>query len=213
MSGAWAAALCVLLAAPAAAAADSWPAPQVREVFSPSRGWFVRVVPGQSVGDTVGFAGSPKGAYATAELYRRADDRSYRLEREFTLANPVAPVLVFVTNGGYLVTLDNWHNVGYGAIVVSYDADGRRRATYELKDLFRVSEIEAFTRSTSSIWWRTETAYVRSDERSIHVSLPGKGTELIVAPETGAWQVCTTRGGRYQCRVSRDGPWRPFRDP
>ena len=52
--------------------AESWPAPVVREVFSKSRDTFVRVTPGKSVGDTVGFAGASKGVYAMAEFYRRA---------------------------------------------------------------------------------------------------------------------------------------------
>jgi hypothetical protein len=38
------------------AAADSWPAATIKEVFSNNRDWFVRIIPGKSVGDTVGFA-------------------------------------------------------------------------------------------------------------------------------------------------------------
>ena len=52
--------------------ADSWPAAQVKEVFSASREWFVLVVPGKSVGETVGFASAPIGKHATAEFYRRS---------------------------------------------------------------------------------------------------------------------------------------------
>ena len=85
--------------------ANEWPAPTVAEVFSQSREWFVRVVPGRSLGDTVGFTGSPKGPYAKAEWYRRGDDRSYRFLHEVTLVNPVAPVKSLVTDRGYLVTL------------------------------------------------------------------------------------------------------------
>ena len=48
------------------AAADSWPAATVKEVFSDNRGWFVRIIPGNSLGDTFGFAGSPQGPYARA---------------------------------------------------------------------------------------------------------------------------------------------------
>ena len=49
---------------------DEWPAAVIREAFSQSRTYFVRVVPGKSVGDTVGFSGAPKGPFATAEFYR-----------------------------------------------------------------------------------------------------------------------------------------------
>ena len=92
----WIAALLCAFAGPAQA--DSWVAPQVREVFSASRDHFVRVIPGKSVGDTIGFAGAAKGAYAAAEYYQRQPDRSYRLTATATLLNPVAPVDIFVTN-------------------------------------------------------------------------------------------------------------------
>ena len=37
---------------PCEAAADSWPQPQTKEVFSESREYFVRVIPGESLGET-----------------------------------------------------------------------------------------------------------------------------------------------------------------
>jgi hypothetical protein len=43
------------------ARADSWAAPQVTEVFSASRDHFVRITPGKSLGDTIGFADSAGG--------------------------------------------------------------------------------------------------------------------------------------------------------
>ena len=85
---------------------DDWPAPVTREVFSPSRDFFVRVVPGKSIGDTVGFRSAPKGPHVTAEFYRREQDRSYRLTATVTLLNPVAPAEFFVTDKGFLITLD-----------------------------------------------------------------------------------------------------------
>ncbi len=41
--------------------ADDWPAAAGQNVFSENGRYFVRIVPGQSVGDSVGFAGAPKG--------------------------------------------------------------------------------------------------------------------------------------------------------
>jgi hypothetical protein len=114
---------CVLtLFAPLDAKADSWAAPRIRESFSESREYFVRVIPGESIGDVVGFAGSKKGKYARAEFYRRNKNRSYKLTAEIMLFNPVAPVEFFVSDGGRLVTVDNWHNVGYGNVVSIYDS-------------------------------------------------------------------------------------------
>src|SRR5687768_2479920 len=147
-------ALAIVVLAGGVVGGDDWPAATIKEVFSESREWFVRVVPGKSLGDTFGFAGSPKGPYARAEFYQRAADRSYRLVTEITLDNPIAPVKFLVTDRGYLVTIDNWHNVGYGKMLVSYAPSGRRVASYELKDLFSRREIEAFSYSTSSIHWR-----------------------------------------------------------
>ena len=197
------------------ARADSWAAPQIKEVFSASRAWFVRVVPGTSVGETVGFAGAAKGKHASAEFYRRAPDRSYRLVTEIVLPNPVAPVLFLVTDRGYLLTLDNWHNMGYGKAVASYAPDGKPVLASELKDLFFEQEVNAFRRSVSSIWWRTETVYVRDGQQTIYIALDGKGKELIVEPETGRWQQCEWRTkDKHQCRDSNDSRiWRSYQEP
>ena len=204
----------VCLAVTSTARADSWPGPAVTEAFSESREWFVRVVPGTSVGDSVGFVGSPKGRYARAEWYRRSADRSYRFLQEITLVNPVAPVKFLVTDRGYLVTLDNWHNMGYGRVLVSYRPDGRRVAEYELKDLFPTAEIQNFQTSVSSIWWRREMAYVREGQQSIYLGLNNEGEEFIYEPETGRWQYCNWRDGEHLCRSTREGRvWRPFREP
>jgi hypothetical protein len=200
----------VLAALPAA---DSWPAAQTKEVFSKSRDWFVRVVPGTSIGDAVGFAGAAKGPYSRAEFYRRRADRSYRLVKEIALLNPVAPVLFVVTDRGFLLTLDNWHNMGFGKAIASYSPDGDVIAGYHLTDLFSNDEISAFEHSVSSIWWRTETVYVRDGQQSVYVALKDQGSELIVEPETGAWQYCARRGARHQCRNARDGRWRSFQEP
>ncbi len=95
------------LAGPSPSWADEWAAPRTREVWSESREYFVRVVPGKGIGETVGFRGAPTGPHAPAELYRRESDRSYRPVWMITLVNPVAPIDLFVTDRGYLVTLDN----------------------------------------------------------------------------------------------------------
>lgn len=194
--------------------ADEWPGPQTREVFSSSREWFVRVIPGKSLGDTVGFAGSPTGPYAKAEFYQRQKNRSYRLVKEITLLNPVAPVLFLVTDRGYLVTLDNWHNMGYGKAAVSYSPQGRPVFSYELKDLFTPPEIEQFTRSNSSIWWRTENVYVRDEQQSVYITLDDRGSAIIVEPETGAWQFCESKDVAHACRTSNSNRvWTRYAEP
>src|SRR6266566_7316509 len=123
-----------------AAQADDWPAPVIREAFSHSRAYFVRVLPGGSFGDTVGFSGAAKGPFATAQFYRLEKDRSYRLAATAPLLNPVAPVEFFVTDRGLLITLDNWHNMGYGKVVAFYSPKGALVKAYELSGLFTASE-------------------------------------------------------------------------
>jgi len=202
------------MAGVAVSGADQWPAPQTREVWSSSRDYFVRVIPGKGIGETVGFRGAPTGPHATAELYRRASDRSYRLAWTISLVNPVAPIDLFLTDRGYLVTLDNWHNMGYGKIVAFYSSEGTLIRGYALDDLFSAAEIEKLPRSVSSIWWRKQLTYVRPDQQSLYVSVDDGGRELVFETETGAYQFCETRDGAYRCRSANDQrQWRGYRDP
>jgi hypothetical protein len=202
------------MAGVAASSADQWPAPQTREVWSQSRHYLVRVIPGTSIGETVGFRGAPTGRPATAELYRRASDRSYRLAWTVSLLNPVAPIDLFVTDRGYLVTLDNWHNMGYGTVVAFYSPDGKLVRSHALGDLFPASEIDKLPHSVSSIWWRKPVAYVRADQQTLYVSADDSGREFIFETESGAYQFCETREGAYRCRSSNDPrQWRGYVDP
>lgn len=206
--------MAIILLAVLGTRADQWPSARTKEAFSENRAWFVRVVPGKSYGDTVGFAGSPKGPYARAEFYLLHADRSYRLVMEVTLQNPVAPARFEVTDRGYLITLDNWHNMGYGKTVVFYSPQGRVLAAYGLGDFFSKEEIERFSHSVSSIWWRKETVYVRGDQQSLYVSIDDKGSALIFETETGAWQYCEHRGPEYLCRNRISArTWTGYREP
>jgi hypothetical protein len=202
-------ALAALAAAPMARV-DSWAGPQVREAFSASREHFVRVSPGESFGDTYGFAGASKGAFAKAEFYRRAADRSYRLTATATLLNPVAPVQFFVSDDGRLATVDNWHNKGYGEAVAIYDAAGKPVKSYQLKDLFLPLEIALFTHSVSSIHWHEGPVYINQDQKTLYLMVKS-GADLVFGLETGAFAYCETRDGAYGCRNSNaNRRWRPY---
>jgi|SRR5579864_1630767 len=203
----------VLIAIPAAQA-DEWPAPQIHEVFSHSRAYFVRIIPGKSFGDTYGFSGASKGPYATAEFYRLEKDRSYRLAATATLLNPVAPIEFFVTDGGILITLDNWHNMGYGKVVAFYSPEGKPIRTYALSDLFTKSEIDAFDHSVSSIWWRKSAgSYIRQGEESFNVTVNDQGASLIFEV-SGAYQYCETREKQFRCRTANVARrWSGYREP
>lgn len=206
----WILALCVL----PSAHADDWPSPIIREVFSPLRNHFVRVIPGKSWGDTMGFRGAAKGPYAVAEFYSLEKDRSYRLAVTTTLLNPVAPVDFLVTDGGLLMTLDNWHNRGYGKVVALYAPDGKPIRAYDLSDLFTKEEIAGFSHSASSIAWRkTNGLYLRSGGDTLNVTVNDKGAGFVFE-SSGAYQYCETRAASFQCRTTNEGrAWRAFREP
>jgi hypothetical protein len=135
-------------------AADSWPGPHVMTSFSADGHRFVRISPGQSVGDVVGFAGEAKGAYARALFYERRPDRSYRVAADVALLNPVAPVDILLSNSGYLITFDNWHNLGYGESVAIYNPTGAVVASWELEQLYTPEQLGGIRTSVSSRWWR-----------------------------------------------------------
>lgn len=201
--------LVLLLLAAAPARADSWAGPVTKEVFSASREYFVRVVPGKSLGDTFGFAGEKKGPYARAEFYRRAPDRSYQLAAEATLLNPVAPLEFFVADNGHLFTLDNWHNVGYGKVVAIYDARGRPIRAYQLRELFDAEEIKRFPHSVSSIHWRKGPAYIRQDQTTALVTV-GSGADFLFSIETGRFKYCEYQEKNDRCRsASQPRQWAP----
>ena len=143
-----------LLISSASPSADDWPAARIATVFSEDGSRFVRIIPGESVGDLIGFEGSKRGAYARALYYEIQPDRSYRLVVESSLMNPVAPVDMLLSNSGYLIAFDNWHNVGYGKVVAIYGPDGEPVASWELDRLYDKSRIRSITMSVSSRWWR-----------------------------------------------------------
>ena len=189
------------------ARADDWAGPVVSEVFSASRDHFVRITPGTSLGDTIGFGGSAKGPYAAAEYYARQPDGGYRLMHKATLLNPVAPVRYFVSNDGRLATLDNWHNLGFGKVVAIYDSAGQLVKAYALADLFTPAVVNAMPHSVSSIHWRGEAAYIRDDQRTLYVHAANEGG-FVFGLETGRFTCCENRDGKQRCRNGNaDDAW------
>ncbi len=123
-------------------------------VFSADGARFVRVTPGRSLGDSVGFEGANRGAYARAAFYERQADRSYRLTADVALLNPIAPVDLLLSNAGYLITFDNWHNLGYGKAVAIYGPSGKPVASWQLEQLYPHDQLDSIKKSVSSRWWR-----------------------------------------------------------
>jgi hypothetical protein len=183
--------------------ADDWPAAQVKEIFSQNRDYFVRITPGESLGETWGFKGAKIGKHAHAEFFRVQADRGYRLDREIDLLNPIAPVDFFVSNAGDLVTLDNWHNVGYGAVLVFYRHDGKRMRAFSLADLFPRSELESFPKSESSVWWHKGPKYIDETQKIFYMGYhePPDYRELILNLQDASVRMCASQP-KYHCRTA-----------
>jgi hypothetical protein len=84
-----------------------------------------------------------------------------------------------VANDGTLITLDNWHNVGFGDVVAIYAPDEKLRKRYRLEDLYSAVALGKLDRSVSSIWWRClrgDPDIERNDTLQIDDTLGGRFT-------------------------------------
>lgn len=102
---------------------------------------FVRIVPGEVYGDTVGLKGTKTGAYARGEFYEKKLDRSYKFMPDVALQNSVAPMDVLLSNREYLLTFDKG---GRGA-VGSEPADVRNNQGCPFENLERVQPNETLS--------------------------------------------------------------------
>ena len=184
--------------------ADDWAPARVTEVFSKNRDYFVRVVPGESIGETVGFKGAKVGKHAHAEVFHVQPDRGYKLDGEIELLNPVAPVEFLVSNAGDTVTLDNWHNVGYGSVLALYQPDGKLVKAYKLADLFPKSEADSFPQSISSIWWHKGPTSIDEDQKIFYMGYREAPDyrDLILKLSDGSVRICAN-SPKYHCRNVR----------
>lgn len=186
--------LTILLALAASAHADEWMQATVREQSSANGQFTVRVTPGDSWGDVVGFADRPKGRYATAEWFK-SDGGVAQKTHTITLLNPIAPVDFLVTDNGALITLDNWHNVGYGSMLVVYSPSGETVKKYGLGELYSFRDTQRFGFSTSSINWRCASPVLNSPtELWVDDTLGGR---LVINTVTGTFEY---RRGASTCR-------------
>lgn len=186
------------------ALADSWAGARPFQVFSESGKYFVRVIPGESVGDTVGFAGARKGKYAAALFYALQPDRSYKLLHDIPLQNPVAPVDALVSDQGYFITFDNWHNLGYGKVVEIYGPMGKRIRSYEISDLYAPPSLEKIPASVSSRHWRCQPVHFVEPKEQKSVYVPESlGGYFIFTLSSGA--MVYKPGARKEC-IELPGP-------
>ena len=126
----------------------------------------------------------------------------------------MAPAEFLVTDHGFLVALDNWHNRGYGEVLVAYRSGCERVLAVELAELFSREEIDAMPHSESSIQWRLPAVYVRADQRSVQLTLDAHGTGIAFEPANGVWQLSAWRSDGCRCRSeNQDRRWKSYREP
>ena len=194
-----------------AAMAQDWTGPGVSEVFSRDRSHFVRIIPGVPVDEATNGGSAVKERLATAEFYRRAPDRSYRLAAQAALARTVAPVDFYVSDRGYLVVLDNWRSLGQGAVVSLFDPEGKPIRSYELADLFDSDELAGLPRRVSSaLRWRQGPTYVRPDQATLLVTV-NNNAHFLFGMETGQFCFCEIQENRQTlCRnAGQPRQWLP----
>ena len=151
------------------AKADSWALPEKKTVCSENKKFCFKVIPKKLAGqldyfedkeagkENAGADKREKENYAKGIFYARDKFGNLRERWKIKLVNEVSPVDILVSNeGDYVITFDNWHNVGYGNdVVVIYDAaDGKLVKNLGLSDFLTDSDIENLPRTSSSIWWR-----------------------------------------------------------
>lgn len=148
--------------------ADTWALPKEETVCSKNNRFCLKVIPKKLTSQLEYFQDKVDGkdnAGADRKVKKNlcrgifsARDANGILRRrwEVNLVNEVAPVSVLVSDrGDYVVTFDNWHNVGYGDDVVAiYETgSGKLIKNLALTDFLTQGDVHELPASVSSIWW------------------------------------------------------------
>ncbi len=86
-------------------------------------------------------------------------EKLYSLIWKGELVNDGAPNKAIISPNGYLVTFDEHGNLGYNHSLVIYNKEGKVVKDFQLTDLIPTQDIELFTSSTSSIYWKNDSKY------------------------------------------------------
>lgn len=181
----WLLGACLCLS-PWLAWADSW-LPASTQIETSANGKArVTIEPRQLSSNLAYFHDKVEGTANAGQLPGGRDQASARVEHQDAngqwqllwqgpLVNEVAPVDALLSNDGrYLVTLDNWHAMGFGdnAIVI-YDGKGQRLHQLSLRQVLPREYVMALPRSVSSLQWRGNAALSRDGEvLEIPLALP-----------------------------------------
>jgi hypothetical protein len=130
--------------------ADSWLPPEPMAALSADASILVRIEPGVLPNRDA----SNKPHFAKASFFRWDHQGHYQPYQQLSLQNKVSPLLMYVSNQGELITLDNWYNSGHGDVVVLYKTDGSVLKSFALSAFYTRPQLEQLLRSVSSVQWR-----------------------------------------------------------
>ena len=130
--------------------ADSWLPPEPMAALSADASILVRIEPGVLPNRDA----SNQPHFAKASFFRWDHQGSYQAYQQLSLQNKVSPLLIYVSNQGELITLDNWYNSGHGDVVVLYKADGSVLKSFGLSAFYTRPQLEQLLQSVSSVQWR-----------------------------------------------------------
>lgn len=179
--------LALLTLSPMPARSDSWAPARVAPYASASGSYRVTVYPREVANGLAYFedkvegrepAGQKPGGRAKARaVLERADGAAWKPVWDRPLVNEVAPVTAAVTDdGAFVVTFDNWHQVGRGEnVVVIYGAKGDLVRSLSLEDILPETYIAALPRSVSSTSWKGGFHFA-GDDLILQVIVPGSDT-------------------------------------
>jgi hypothetical protein len=160
---------------------DTWALPSVVTVSSPSSNYIAQVTPGSGGYGGYERAITNRASNASVSVSACPAPGIKNLVWSGKLINPAAPVEVYISDGGYLVTMDNWHSVGYGPVIAIYNPKGQLLRHWGLDELFTPEEQRQLRHSVSSIWWRTgKETFGRGTETNL-LTVPAKGKTLRFA--------------------------------
>lgn len=184
-------AVAAVLVAPAAHA-DSWRPPKTTHATSADGTWRFTVepralsAPGAYFRDQLDGKEKPGGLAGDAQTaavgtMERCVDGACRRTWQRNLLNDVAPVDAVVTNEGRVMTLDNWHGMGFGPhAVVIYDTAGEVVAAYALADFLPKGYVMALPHSVSSLHWRDEARALADGTRiAVPVVVPSEAADAF----------------------------------
>ena len=147
---------------------DSWLPPEPIVTMSRNGKCILRITPSD-----------PKGG-AVAILTKRIQGMEKILWRR-RLINRVSPASGLVSdNGHYVVTFDNWNQIGYGPdVIVVYGSHGELLHQFGLEQLMSPEEIRQLGVTASSRRWR-RGAYIGESSSLLYLEVSGTGKLIKV---------------------------------